>query len=60
MNNFNIHYPFELTVIRTYDEFDPVKSLRTYLDKMEIPYIFGIDAFYFIDEHDRELARWVM
>ena len=54
------HYKFELTVTRTYDEFDPVKDMRSYLDKVGIDYIFGVDSFYFLNEDDRELARWVM
>lgn len=53
-------YPFELVLVRTYDEFDPVKGLKSYLDKVGIDYIFGVDSFHFTTEDDRELARWVM
>lgn len=56
MNN---HFPFDLTIIRTYDEFDPVKDLKALLDKMGIEYIFGVDTFYFKTDDERELARWV-
>ena len=56
MNN---HFPFNLTIIRTYDEFDPVKDLKALLDKMGIEYIFGVDTFYFKTVDERELARWV-
>lgn len=59
-NNSEKHYNRVLTIIRTYDAFDPVKSLRSYLDKAEIEYIFGVDTFYFTNDEDRELARWVM
>lgn len=60
MNQLNEHYQYELVIIRTYDEFDPVKSLKSYLDNLEIPYIFGVDTFYFKNKDDKELARWVM
>lgn len=59
-HNLKEHFNYKLIIVRTYDDFDPVKKLREYLDKADIKYIFGVDTFYFTNSDDRELARWVM